>query len=56
MGQQGVTVEYWKWILKTCAKGTKLRVYNVANETNAYDLWKKLKSMFEQKTTRNKEL
>ena len=28
MGHQGTIVEHWKRILKTCAKGTKSRVYN----------------------------
>ena len=28
--------------------------HHVSNETNAYNLWKKLESVFEQKTTRNK--
>ena len=33
MGHQGTILKHWKRILKTCAKGTKLRVYSRINQS-----------------------
>ena len=38
MGHQGIIVEHWKRILKTCAKGTKFRVYTHPNGHSSLEL------------------
>ena len=53
------TEEEWRVLNRKAVGMIRLYInysifHHVANDTNAYEMWQKLKSMYERKTTMNK--
>jgi hypothetical protein len=56
----GVTEEEWRVLNRKAVGMIQLYInhnmfHHVANDTNAYEIWQNLESMYERKTTMNKD-